>query len=73
MLWEPNTQQVVGSASVVFNESAMDKDAQQPIELRRVTFANATPPTDGPAMNTRATSQSFASTTPSTAPTITSD
>ena len=41
--------------------------AECPIELRRVMFADVTPPTDGPAMHTRAALRSAACTATSTA------
>ena len=64
-LWDPETRQVIRSADVVFNESAMHKSAERPIELRRVTFSDATP-LDGPAHHTRSTSRSADSQEPST-------
>jgi hypothetical protein len=48
-LWDPETHQVVRSSDVVFNESAMHKSTERPIEARRVTFSDVTAPLDGPA------------------------
>jgi hypothetical protein len=52
-LWDPETHQVVRSSDVVFNEFAMHKSTECPIEVRRVTFSNVTAPLDGPAQHTR--------------------
>ena len=65
-LWDPETKQVIRSADVVFNESGMHKVRERPIQLRRVTFSDATP-TDGPAMHTRAALRHAAPTATSTA------
>ena len=35
-LWDPEHRQIVRSSDVVFNESAMHKTAERPIEVRRV-------------------------------------
>jgi hypothetical protein len=48
-LWDPEIHQVVRSSDVVFNESAMHKAADRPIELRRVTFLDVPTTLDGPA------------------------
>jgi hypothetical protein len=44
---------VVQSSDVVFNEFAMHKSTERPIEVRRVTFSDVTAPLDGPAQHTR--------------------
>ena len=46
-LWDPETRQVISIADVIFNESAMHKSAERPIEFRQVTFSDVT--ADGPA------------------------
>jgi hypothetical protein len=56
-LWDPKTYQVVRSSDVAFNESAMHKVAERPIELRRVTFADVPTPTDGLMQYTRSASR----------------
>jgi hypothetical protein len=52
-LWDTETNQVVRSSDVVFNESAMHKSTERPIEVRRVEFLDVTAPSDGPAQHTR--------------------
>jgi hypothetical protein len=52
-LWDPETHQVVRSSDVVFNESAMHKSIERPIEVRRVTFSDVTAPLDGPGQRGR--------------------
>jgi hypothetical protein len=47
-LWDLETYEVVRSSDVVFNESAMHKATERPIELRRVTFVDIHTPLDGP-------------------------
>ena len=64
-LSDPKNRQVVRSADIVFNEKNMQMITECPIELRRVTFADATP-TDGPTMHTRAALWSVACTATST-------
>jgi transposase InsO family protein len=39
-LWDPETHQVVRSSNMVFNESAMHKSTDRPIEVWRVTFSD---------------------------------
>jgi hypothetical protein len=56
-LWDPETHQVVRSSDMVFNESAMHKAADRPIELRRVTFADVPTPLDRPEQHTRSASR----------------
>ena len=52
---------------VLFNQFGMHTVVERFIELRRVTFADATPPSDGPALQMRATIQYAAPTATSTA------
>jgi hypothetical protein len=52
-LWDPETRQVVRSSDIFFNESAMHKSTERPIEVRRVMFSDVTAPLDGPAQHTR--------------------
>jgi hypothetical protein len=52
-LLDMETYQVVQSLDVVFNEFAMHKYTDCPIELRRVTFSDVPTPLDGPTQHTR--------------------
>ena len=69
--WDPKDREVLHNADIVFNDSDMHMVAECPIELRRVTFTNATP-SDGLAMHTGAVLQSIASMASSITPTGTS-
>ena len=55
-LWDPEHRQIVRSSNVVFNESAMHKSAERPIEVRRVVFSKVPTLHDGLAHNTRSVS-----------------
>ena len=56
-LWDPDHKQIIRSSDVVFNELAMHKTAESPIEFRRVTFLDVSILHDGPAHNTRSASR----------------
>ena len=56
-LGDPEHKQIVRSSDVVFNESAMHKTAERPIEVRRVIFSEMPTFHDGPAHNTRSVSR----------------
>jgi hypothetical protein len=57
-LWDPETHQVVRSSDVFFNESAMHKSTDRPIEVQRVPFSDVLAPLDGPAQHTMSASRS---------------
>ena len=54
---DPEHRQIVRSSDVVFNESAMHKTAERPIEVGRVIFSDVPTLHDGPAHNTRSVSR----------------
>ena len=56
-LWDPEHRQIVRSSDVVFNESAMQKTAERPIEVQRVIFSEVPTLHDGPSHNTRSVSR----------------
>ena len=56
-LWDPEHRQIVRISDVVFNESAMHKTAERPIEVRRVIVSEVPTLHDGPTHNTRSVSQ----------------
>ena len=56
-LWDPKHKQIVRSSDIVFNESAMHKTAESPIEVRRVIFSKVPTLHEGPSHNTRSVSR----------------
>ena len=46
-LWDPEHRQIVRSSDEVFNELAMHKPAERPIEVRRVIFSEVPTLHDG--------------------------
>ena len=55
-LWDLEHRQIVRSSDVVFNESAMHKTAERPIEVRRVIFSEVPTLHDSPNHNKRSVS-----------------
>ena len=56
-LWDPEHRQIVRSSDIVFNESAMHKTVERPIEVRRVVFSEVPTLHDGPTHSTRSVSR----------------
>ena len=47
-VWDPEHRQIVWILDVVFNESAMHKTTEKPIQVRRVIFSEVPTPSRGP-------------------------
>ena len=43
-LWDPESQKVIRSSDVVFNETEMHKQPEKEVTYRKVTFSDVSPP-----------------------------